>query len=90
VKWEELRRTGELTLILWLFRFGILAAEALHATGSIDQFLLAGKERMTVGADLHMDVTLVRRTGRKAIAARAENAHFMICGMNRCLHELMP
>jgi len=39
---------------------GIFPAEALDATGGINQLLLAGKERMAIRADFQVDGTLMR------------------------------
>src|SRR2546422_11686935 len=53
----------------------------------IHQPLLAGKERMAVRADFHRDVALMGRPGHKCVAARTMHAHFMVIGMNCCLHS---
>ena len=47
-----------------------LLAEALDATGRIDQALLAGEERMAVGAHVGMDLG-DRRTRLERVAAGA-------------------
>src|SRR5580658_5857662 len=65
---------------------GVLAAEALHSSGSIHQLLLARKERMAGRADFYADITLVGGPGNKRIAARAMHAHFVISGMNGWFH----
>jgi hypothetical protein len=65
---------------------GVLASETLHATCGIEQLLLAGEKRMAIGADFHMEVALVGRPRRETIAARAQNADFVVRGMNGCLH----
>jgi hypothetical protein len=62
--------------------FGVLAAEALHAAGRIYQALLAGKERVAVGADFESDLTLVGRASLKGVAARAINLCGLVCGVN--------
>jgi hypothetical protein len=41
---------------------------------------------MAGGADFHVQVALVSRPGRKAIAACAHDANFFVRGMNGCLH----
>src|SRR5262245_27805887 len=71
---------------LLLRRLLVLPAIALHASGGVHQFLLAGKERVAVGADFQADVAFVSGTGHKHVAASAMYAHFMVCGMDRCLH----
>jgi len=37
-----------------LTTFAVLAQEFFHSSGGINQLLLAGKERMTIGTDLHV------------------------------------
>src|SRR5262249_23394894 len=66
--------------------FLILPPEALDASGRVHQLLLAGKERMAVGADLKVYVALVGGTCGKGVSACAVHAHFFILGMNSCLH----
>ena len=66
---------------------GILAAEALDASRGVHQLLLAGKERMAVGADLNADVALVRGTGRKVVATRAVDLYLIVCGVNSSFHN---
>src|SRR5271165_7180510 len=65
---------------------GVLAAETLDAAGGVHQLLLAGEEWVAGGADFHADVALVGRTGHKCVAARAMHAHFVVNGMDGCLH----
>jgi len=67
--------------------FGVLAAEALHPSGGVHQLLLTGKERMATGADFYADVSLMGRPGHKRVAACAVHAHFMVRGMDSCLHN---
>src|SRR5204863_1199521 len=64
----------------------VFAAETLHAAGRIHQLLLAGKERMAARADFYVDVALVGGTGGESTAAGAMHAHFVVRGMNGCLH----
>jgi hypothetical protein len=66
---------------------GVLAAETLDAAGGVNQLLLAGEERMTGGANFHVDVALVGGTGEKRIAAGAMDAHFLVSGMDGCFHK---
>ena len=47
-------------LLLGFGRGGVLAAEALDASGGINQLLLAGEERVAGGADFEQDVAFVR------------------------------
>jgi hypothetical protein len=66
-------------------RLGVLAAEALDAARGIDQLLLAGEERVAVGADFRVDVAFVRGARAEGIATRAHNANFVIVRMNSLL-----
>ncbi len=68
-------------------RLRVFAAEALHATGSIDHLLLAGKERVAVGADFHVDVALMGRTGLKAVTAGAHHADGFVIRMDSWLRH---
>jgi hypothetical protein len=52
---------------------GVLAAEALHATGGIHELLLAGEEGMAGGADFYADVALMGGAGNKR-RCRTRNA----------------
>ena len=63
----------------------VLALEALDAPCGVDQTLLAGVKRMTVRADL--DVQLFgRRAGLKGVAARAGHYAAAVFGMNLGFH----
>jgi hypothetical protein len=63
----------------------VLALEALDAPCGVDQTLLAGVKRMTVRADL--DVQLFgRRAGLKGVAARAGHYAAAVLGMNLGFH----
>ena len=64
---------------------GVLAAEALNATRGIYQTLLAGKERMAVGADFQADLALVGRTGLERVSARAMDLNWSVRGVNSWL-----
>lgn len=71
---------------LLLLAFRVLAAESLDAAGTIQDFLFSGKERMATGANFNVDVALMGRTGYEVITTGALNAHFVVSGMNGCLH----
>src|SRR5689334_1352530 len=64
----------------------VLAAETLDTAGGVHQLLLAGKKRMAIGADFHVDRALVRGPCNELVAARAVYAYFIVSGMNRCFH----
>src|SRR6476660_7002987 len=79
-------RSPRPALLLGRLRLCVLPAEAFHAPGRIQQLLLASEERVTGRADLDVDVALMGGPGRKAAAAAAHNADFIVSGMNSCLH----
>src|SRR5207245_5344272 len=83
----KLRKSARKRLLLLGSSVGVLAAEALHASRRVHQFLLAGEERVAVGTDFYVDVALVRRAGHEGIAARAMHSHFVVRWMNACLHK---
>jgi len=64
----------------------VLAAETFHATGSVQQLLFAGKERMAIGADFYVDIALMGRASGETVSTRALHPDFVVCGMNSCLH----
>jgi hypothetical protein len=41
---------------------------------------------MAIGADFYVDVTLMRGTGVKSVAARAVYAYFIVIRVDGCLH----
>src|SRR3954471_20280590 len=62
------------------------ALEALHATTRVDQLLLAGVERMAVGADLHVHVAL-GGTRNELVPAGAAHGGLCVLGMDVGLHN---
>ena len=68
-------------------RLRILATEALHATGGVDHLLLAGKERVAVGADFHVNIALMGGAGLKAMTTGAYHADCFVVGMNSLLRH---
>ena len=72
------------------FRFRTLLAispvEPIHAAGGIDQFLLAGKERMAGRANLDVEIAFARRTGFKSLATGAGHGDLFIFRVNSRLH----
>jgi hypothetical protein len=65
---------------------GILSIEPFDTSGGIDQFLLSGEERMTLGADFQVDLRF-GRTGLKRLTACALNGRFDVSRMNIRLHD---
>src|SRR5208283_4524411 len=64
----------------------VLLVKSLDAARGVDQPLPAGEERVALRADFHADVALVRRAGMELVAARADDADFVISGVNPGLH----
>jgi hypothetical protein len=63
--------------------------EAIDAPRSIDQFLFARKERMTVRADFDMKIAFARRPRLKTDATCASDRYLMIIRMNALLHYFL-
>ena len=59
--------------------------ESVNASAGINQLLLAGIERVALGADLNTNVLLGRTSG-KDIAARAADGGLFVLGMDTFLH----
>ena len=74
-------------LLLRRLHLGVLPPEPFHSAGGIQQLLLARKEGMAIRADFNVDVSPMGRARRKAVAARAHDADFVISGMDRCFHD---
>ena len=62
-----------------------LLVETVNTSTSINQLLLAGIERVALGADLNTNVLLGRTSG-KDIAARAADGGLFVLGMDTFLH----
>src|SRR4051812_16243734 len=76
---------GDASPLLTGARLCQLALEALDASAGVDELLLARVERMTVGADLHVDVAL-GGTGRELVPAGATHVGDRVFGMDFGLH----
>lgn len=63
-----------------------LLSETLDASGSVDQALLAGEERMALRADVRVDLRL-SRAGLERIAAGALHRRRMVFGMDIGFHD---
>jgi hypothetical protein len=70
-----------------LVGLSVLAAEALDASGGIDQLLLAGEKRVAIRADFEVNIALMGGSGGKRVPAGAHHADFVICGMNLLFHS---
>jgi hypothetical protein len=68
---------------------GILPAEALYASRSVNQPLFAGKEWVANGAYFNVDIALMSRTGLKIVSACAHNPHGGVIGVDFFLRHLL-
>src|SRR5688572_5811430 len=86
------RRSGDplldrfFTLESFTVCFGETLAESFHATGCVNEFVLAGKERMTSRANVHFDQG-DGGTSNKLVAARASNSGCFVFGVYTFLHK---
>jgi hypothetical protein len=72
-------------------RSSVLPAEALNAAGGIHQLLLAGKERMAVGANFQMQLlAFVGGAGGKAVAAGAQHFNLVVAGVDSLFWHSQP
>jgi hypothetical protein len=69
-----------------LFIFLILLHKLLYPSFGIDELLLSGKEGMTVGANIHMDIWL-GRTRMNGVATGTDNRGFDVFGVQLLLHR---
>ena len=65
----------------------VLLVELINAAAGIDELLLAGIERVALGADLNGDV-LLGGSGLDDFAAGAANGGALIVGMDAFLHDI--
>src|SRR5205809_378901 len=75
--------------LLWRgFRLllAITLVEAINATGSVHELLLAREERVAFGADFHVQLVLARRARGKRVATRALHLDFVIFRVNSLFH----
>ena len=59
--------------------------ETINASTGVNQLLLAGIERVALGADLNADV-LLGGAGRKDVATGTANGSLFVIGMDTFLH----
>lgn len=64
--------------------------EAIYATTGIDNFLLAGKEGMTLRTNINVDVFAECRTGLDDVAAATGSGHITILGVDIGFHGFAP
>ena len=77
---------GFVRFSLTLVELGVLVPESLHPSCGIHKLLLAGKQGMAVGADLHLDL-FHGRSGLKLVPACTMNRGLVIGRMNILLHH---
>lgn len=63
--------------------------EPINATSSIDEFLLAGIERMALRADLRIDRFIGRARDELVAADASDLDFFVICRVDAGLHRLI-
>lgn len=68
------------------FLDAVLLSETVYASCGVDEFLLAGKERVAGGANFHLNI-LYRRTGLNDIAARARDRCELVLRVYPALHS---
>ena len=68
---------------------GVFFLELLDSSLGIKDLLFAGEERMTLRADVEMDV-FACRARCKGFAARADHFDFLVIRVNACFHVLPP
>ena len=61
--------------------------ELINASACINELLLAGKERMALGADVNADLAALGRTGNEGFAASTLNGYFFVSRMESFLHD---
>ena len=64
----------------------VFMAEFVHPPGGIDDFLLAGVERVTGRADFDMQFLTQRGTRREFVTAAADNFDLVVLRMNFGFH----
>jgi hypothetical protein len=60
--------------------------EAIHATATVNDFLLARKKRVALGAHVDVQVLAEGRTGNDLVTAAASRRHGFVLGMYICFH----
>lgn len=63
-------------------------SELLYASCCVNEFLLAGKERVTVGTDIDVDVA-DGGAGLRCIATGADNLSLLILWMDALFHDYL-
>lgn len=66
----------------------VFLSELFYSAGGVDEFLLAGKERMAIRANFHMDIAH-RGTGFDHMATGTSDRRRLIFRMDTCLHKFL-
>ena len=66
----------------------VFLSELFYSAGGIDEFLLAGKERVAIRANFHMDITH-RGTGLGHMATRTGDRRRFVLWMDTCFHKIL-
>jgi hypothetical protein len=61
--------------------------KAIDTSTTVDNFLLAGEERVTLGADINMDILAQCRAGLDNIATATGGLDIRVFGMKFGLHD---
>ena len=61
--------------------------ELINASACVNELLLAGKERMALGADVNTDLAALGRTGLEGFAASTLNGYYFVVRMESFLHD---
>ena len=88
---QKMRCRDSTTHFLSLFGSVKAFVELFDSTAGINELLLAGKERMALGADIDgNNVGLLGSARFKGIAARTDNCRFSVLGMDGFFHVRTP
>ncbi len=68
----------------------VTLVKAVNAAGRIDQFLLAGEKRMTLGADLYMQLFAHRRTRLERMSTCTRDIDLCVIRMYLWFHNNFP
>ena len=80
------KETAEAVSIRLLESNAVALLEAIHTAASVHQLLLAGKERVALGANFNAQL-LLRRARHEGIAANTGHGRLLILRMNAFLHD---
>ena len=72
---------------LFLFKLGVLFAEAINASGSVQKTLLASEEGVAGRTDFHMNLLALGRKHMLFMAAGAGNCGIVDFGMDVFFHQ---